>query len=113
MSKRKHKNNRRKNTFISSIVSLVLIIICSCFFGSFFSSAHDEYPSDETSKVKYYRSIEIEEGDSLWKIASEHMSEEYDSIFEYLDELIRINNIDIISADYIQEGDYLTIAYYE
>ena len=108
------KNNRRKKTFLSGIFSLLLVIICICFFGSFFSSAHDESVlEDPSTKVKYYTSIEIKKGDSLWKIAEEHITDEYDSIYEYVDELIRINHIDIISADMIREGDYLTIAYYE
>ena len=100
MSKNNYKNNRkRKSTFISGIVSLLLIIICSCFFGSFFSSAHGDKSSEESStKVKYYTSIEIKKGDSLWKIAEEHITDEYDSIYEYVDELIRINHIDIISG---------------
>lgn len=113
MRKRNNKNSRRKNTFFSGIVSLLLVIICSCFFGSFFSSAHDEQSSEISPKVKYYKSIEIQKGDSLWKIAEEYISDEYDSIYEYMDELININQMDIVSADMILEGDYLTIAYYE
>lgn len=113
MNKRNSKNRRKKSTFISGIVSLLLVITCSCFFGSFFSSAHDEHSLKDTPKMKYYKSIEIKKGDSLWKIAEENMSDEYNSIFEYLDELISINNIDAASENYIQEGNYLTIAYYE
>ena len=116
MSKRNCKNNRNRKghrMFISGIISLLLVIICSCFFGSFFSSAHAEHSPEATPKVKYYKSIEIQKGDSLWKIAEENISDEYQSIYEYMDELIRINNIDIVSADKIQEGNYLTIAYYE
>lgn len=110
---RKRNKGKRKSTFLSGIISLLLVIICSCFFGSFFSSAHDERSSEDSPKEKYYTSIEIKKGDSLWKIAEEHITDEYDSIYEYIDELISINHMDIISADMIQEGDYLTIAYYE
>lgn len=114
MSKRNNtKNTRRKSTFSSGIISLLLIIVCSCLFGSFFSSAHAESATETSPKMKYYKSIEIQQGDSLWKIAEEHMSNEYDSIYEYMNELIRINHIDVVSADMILEGDYLTIAYYE
>ena len=76
MSKRNYKNSKRKSTFISGIISLLLIITCSCFFGSFFSSAHDEHLSENAPRIKYYKSIEIEEGDSLWKIAAENMTDE-------------------------------------
>lgn len=114
MSKNNYKNNRkRKSTFISGIVSLLLIIICSCFFGSFFSSAHAEHSPEAPQRIKYYKSIEIKKGDSLWKIAEENIPNEYDSIVEYLDEIISINNLDSVSADLIREGDYLTIVYFE
>jgi len=113
MSKRNLKNKKkRKSTFSSGIASLLIIIACSCFFGSFFSSAHDKQ-TGHTPKAKYYKSIEIEAGDSLWNIAEENMSEEYNSIYEYLDELVSINNIQVASADSIQAGDYLTIVYYK
>lgn len=114
MRKRNRRKGKRKNTFLSGIISLLLVIICSCFFGSFFSSAHDDKSSEESStKVKYYTSIEIKKGDSLWKIAEDHITNEYESINEYIEELISINHIDMTSSDMIQEGDYLTIAYYE
>ena len=109
----KNKRKNRRNIFHSGIISLILIIMCSCYFGSFFSSAHDEITVNEIKKEKYYKSIEIEEGDSIWKIASDNMSNEYDSIYEYISEILSINNMNILTADHIQEGDYLTIAYYK
>lgn len=113
MNKRISGNKKkRKSTFASGIVSLLIIIACSCFFGSFFSSAHDKQ-AENAPKTKYYKSIEIEAGDSLWNIAEKNMPDEYDSIYEYLDEIVSINNIQIVSADSIQAGDYLTIVYYK
>ena len=120
MKRRTYKTNHkkshrrtRKNNFTSCIISLVLIIICSCYFGSFFSSAQTNDISAEPVREKYYKSIEIQEGDSLWTIATNYMSEEYDSIYTYLNEILLINDISMASIDHIEAGDYLTIAYYK
>lgn len=112
MSKRTDKQIRKIKTFKPGIITLLVIIVCSCYFGSFFSSAHNTDTSQEHIREKYYRSIEIQKGDSIWKIASENVSEEYQSLYEYIDEILAINNISLLSADKIQEGDYLTIAFY-
>lgn len=93
------------------ILSFVLIIICSCIFGSSFSSAHENHVS-EPVRNKCYKSIQVQSGESLWSIARDNMTDEYDSIDEYIDEIAVINHISTIDMDSIQEGTYLTVAYY-
>ncbi len=58
---------------------------------------------------KYYTSVEIKQGNSLWKIAEEYMSEEYDSIDDYIKEVKQINHL---TEDLIYEGAYLCVPYY-
>lgn len=58
---------------------------------------------------KYYTSIEIQEGDTLWSIACQYADEEFISITEYIEELRYMNQL---SSDRIFEGHYLTISYY-
>ena len=57
---------------------------------------------------KYYKSIEIQPGDTLWDIAESTMTSEYDSVQEYVQVLKEMNNLD---SDDIQAGQYLMIAY--
>ena len=64
-------------------------------------------------KNKCYKSIQVQAGDSLWSIACDNITEEYDSIDEYMDEIAEINHISTISADSIKEGTYLTVSYYD
>ena len=59
---------------------------------------------------KYYKSIEITDGDTLWSIAKENMSEEYDSVYAYIEEVMEMNNLE---SDQIHSGQYLTVAYYD
>lgn len=96
----------------SIILSFALIVVCCCIFGSSFSSAH-ESTGKEPLKNKCYKSIQVQAGDSLWSIACDNITEEYDSIDEYMDEIAEINHISTISADSIKEGTYLTVSYYD
>lgn len=64
-----------------------------------------------SNENKYFTNITIEEGDTLWEVASEHMDEEhYDSVYEYMDELKEVNNM---SSDNIYVGQNLVITYYD
>lgn len=84
------------------------MILSVCMLsGSFFVSAHEDTDNTETV-YKYYTSIEIQHGDTLWDIAESTMTSEYDSVQEYVEVLKAMNNLE--SGD-IQAGQYLMIAY--
>lgn len=105
-------NKRRKEIYLKKVtlfaMALCMIAALSIGLGDRLVDAHDELLSSNTQK--YYKSIQLQAGDTLWDIAKEHMNQEYDSIFEYIDEVKEINNLD---DDEIHEGQYLTIAYFE
>ena len=50
----------------------------------------------------------MENGDTLWDIAAEHITEEYRSINEYIREIKEINHLGAT----LQYGQVLTIPYY-
>ncbi len=58
---------------------------------------------------KYYTSIRIAEGDTLWSIAREYNTRSGLSERDYIDELCRINRL---AGQEIHAGHYLTVAYY-
>ncbi len=58
---------------------------------------------------KYYKSIIINSGDSLWSIAEEYYDKDNSSISSYIEELKSINNI---SNENIKSGNYLVVSYY-
>lgn len=64
---------------------------------------------DGMEKEKYYKSIMIEYGDTLWDIAKEYYDSSSYTIPEYVEELKAINKLD---CDNIQSGSYITISYY-
>lgn len=87
-------------------ISFSLIIFICILFGA---SSKKQHPEAATSNQKYYTCITIEEDATLWTIATEHCSEEYDSYQEYIDEVKFINNL---TNDTIYRGATLVIPYY-
>lgn len=84
---------------------LVSVLICSVVFGSIRAQAAS---SDIT--YKYYTSVAIEPGDSIWKIAQEYKTEECGDMDAYVAEICKLNHIS--STDPIHSGQYLTVPYY-
>ena len=86
----KHRKTNSIRRFVTGIAALVMVMSLSFGFGSFFSSAHDS-KAEEPSGERYYKSVQLEKGDSLWSIAQRYRRTE-DSIYEYMDELAEANH---------------------
>ncbi len=97
-----------KRKLVLLIATFLVILIGCIVFGSIFSSAH---VSEADTERKYYKSIEIQKGDTLWDIAEEYVSDiYYESKQDYVDELKEVNGL---QSDMIHEGQYLIVVYYE
>ena len=88
------------------IFGLSLVLIICIIFGV---NNKKQNPEAATSNQKYYACITIDEDETLWTIAEEHDSEEYNSYQEYIDEVKFINNL---TDDTIYRGAKLVIPYY-
>ena len=89
----KHRKTNSIRRFVTGIAALVMVMSLSFGFGSFFSSAHDS-KAEEPSGERYYKSVQLEKGDSLWSIAQRYRRTE-DSIYEYMDELAEANHLSL------------------
>lgn len=89
------------------ILALVLIAVFCSAFGTLFATAQGNR-NEEPVNFTYYKSVQIEYGDTLWDIAKTYMTDDYDSIPEYVEELKRMNSL---HSDEIQEGRFLMVAY--
>lgn len=107
------KHTFKGNSFILIITALFIIAVV--LIGSTISGfAGTKDVMTEKNCHKYYTSIAVENGDTLWQIASEYMEVEYtslkySSIQEYINEIRSLNHL---IDDKITAGEYLTIPYY-
>lgn len=90
------------------VATLVLVISLSAVLGSNFAKAENSSESVSVQQ-KYYKSIVINPGDTLWGIAEEYMDEHYHATCDYVEELMKINDL---TTDEIHAGQYLTVTYY-
>ena len=106
---RKVQRSFQFHKFVMFIVfTLLIAFLCGITFGSMFASAQTtEEKAQDT--FKYYKTITVESGDSLWEIASENISDEYDSMDDYIAEVCSINGLD---STQIHAGRSLTVPYY-
>ena len=84
-SNREEPAMKRKLIFGLSLVLIICII--------FSVNNKKQNPEAATTNEKYYTCITIEEDDTLWTIAEEYCTEEYDSYQEYIEEVKFINNL--------------------
>lgn len=89
---------------VSIITMLVFAILASVLLSSMKAQAR---PAE--ASYKYYTSVRVEKGDTLWQIAETYITDDYRSLNDYMDEICSINHI---ANDDIHAGQYLTIPYY-
>ena len=97
-----HKRKMTRILLLFAAVAAAAILILS---GRNVIQAEEEpYPH------KYYTSITIEPGDSLWSIACTYIDGHYSTVQEYIDELKVINDL---KSDTIHAYEHLLVSYYE
>lgn len=98
-----------KRRMILLLTAVFMITIGSVVYGSMFSSAQEQ--STDAHQYKYFKSIEIQSGDSLWSIAEEYCDDAYDGdIREYIAEIKELNSL---TSDNIHAGKKLLVIYYD
>ncbi len=109
------RNNklRRQRIFkrqVSMLIVVITIILFMIFFNRF--SVMTGAQSDTyTPEFKYFTTVTVHTGDTLWNIAKEHYSEvHYHSFNEYLNEIYNLNHL--AQNDKINAGECIIIPYY-
>ena len=101
---RRIRNCRRQ--FFLLALTVILVLFFTISYHAIISHATE---ADTEISYKYYKSIEIENGDTLWTLADTYAGEQYASTQDYIDEVIHINHL---SDDTIIAGQYLIVPYY-
>ena len=91
------------------LVISFLIFICALVMGSILVEATNPKELEKASFNKYYTSIKIEEGDTLWSIEKRYNIGKISKSKEYIQDLKNINGL---KSDTIHSGQYLIVAYY-
>lgn len=101
---KRQKEIRRR--FLLLLITLFLIIgfvFCFHVITSYASTG------EENLDFKYYTSIVVVSGDTLWSIAKEYADIHYGSLEDYISEVASINHL---KSNEIKAGQYLIVPYY-
>ncbi len=112
MSERRIRNNKiRRQRELKRHMFISFFTLCIAFTLAFgiFSIKTSAKETSETIEIKYYTSITVAEGDSLWSIAREYMGTHYASAHDYIKEVVNMNSL---KDDTIYTGQHLVIPYY-
>lgn len=107
ISLRKREAVVRRQKKLLAIAILVFVSLGILLGTTISAQASSE--ADVASYNKYYTSVRIEAGDTLWTIADEYIEDLNIDKQEYINEICTINNI---CEDEIHAGDYVVVAYY-
>lgn len=91
---------------------ITLLALFMLFLGVYIGSrrmAQVEAQGYVQERQKFYTCIDIKEGDTLWSLAEEYMTEEYTDRESYMDEVREMNDL---TGSMIQAGTTLLIPYY-
>ena len=122
---RKHKASIDRTAgkrLMTCFLLFVTIVGLSAYMSSFFVSARDggfykdqsiedsalSLKKESVSESKtIYKTIRIQEGDTLWSIATAYMTDDYDSVDSYIAELRNLNSL---KSDELYTNHYLMVS---
>ena len=89
-------------------ITIILVVALGILLGTSMN-AFASSDKDIASYNKYYVSIRVESGDTLWTIADEYIDGFNIEKSDYIEEICQINEI---SKNDIHAGDYIVVPYY-
>ncbi len=101
---RRHRQLRRRclEAMGAALFTVIFAVSCHTILSEAKESSEPFY--------KYYTSIEIPYGTTLWEIAETYCGEGYDSTEDYLHEIMEINHLQ--EERVIRAGNHLIIPYF-
>lgn len=106
---RRQRVRQRKEAIMKLVMGfLSLIVIVSLTIGVF--SVHGKAQSKKGQQYKYYTSVQVKYGDTLWSLADQYADDEHYDHFSYVAEVKSINHIH--DENQIIAGTTLILPYY-
>ena len=92
------------------VMAVVTVLVVLCFALSYNALITQATSEVEDISYKYFTSIEIAAGDTLWSIAQEYGDAQYyASADEYIEEVKHTNHL---TSDALIAGQFLIVPYY-
>lgn len=110
MSRREMIAKRKRQQRIRGIMSISALVLSIIVVFSISGLVTNARSTSDKQEYKYFMSYEVEQGDSLWSIASEHCDEHYESIDDFIEEICIINSLS--DESHLITGNHLIIPYY-
>ena len=110
MNRRELIARRKRQQRIRGIISLSALILSIIIVFSISGLVTNARSTNDKQEYKYFTSYEVEQGDSLWLIASRNSDDHYESVEEYMEEICIINSISKDST--LIAGNNIIIPYY-
>lgn len=101
---------RRQQEIIKRVILLTVVMILLVVFAVLAFPERTASAKNEPTGTYRILSVEVEEGDSLWSIATEYFTEDFCSIRAYISEIKRMNGI---SSDTLYAGAYILVPCYQ
>lgn len=95
-----------RRRMITAAFTVCLSFMIGLLGFSFLSRAQAE---ENAVAYKYFTSIQVQQGDTLYSIAQKYSDRHYKSVYAYMEEVCRTNHL--LDED-ICAGDYLVVPYY-
>lgn len=105
MNNKIRRNRERRKNILLVVLTICLVITLSFTVNGFLSNAKTDSSDVE---IKYYKSIMVESGDTLWSIANEYMGATAETE-AFINEIKRLNGL---HGDTITAGSYLVVPYF-
>ena len=106
---RKQRRAKARFTRFLTVMFLIVSAVCVILLVNK-NQIHSVKAGSSEQLNKYYKTITIQPGDTLWSIAKEYKSADYKNTKEYVEELMSMNNL---HNDNITAGQKLLITYFE
>lgn len=108
-TKRMQNNHQVPYIILGKAAVLVLFMVALFLIVLYVLPEKTAAAGNTTGGTYTITSVQIEEGDSLWSLASEYYTEEFSSITNYIAEIKRMNGL---SSDTLYAGCYILIPQY-
>ena len=88
----------------------VIVLVCVLVIFAVILIGNSIITFAEQPVHKYYTSVQLQKGDSLWSLADQYAASDRTSRAQFIDEVCELNGIS--EDNTLHSGEYLVVSYY-